>query len=125
VSRRVSDPVTSSTWRKCQFCKEDAEGLVKYGVRHYAHAVCLYRKRGEAGLMSLSRAARERLPVIPLAKAGLPFSRLRDLLDDAERAEREAACARRNPMHSEARPSLTCGCGSSRRVSPPDGPRGA
>lgn len=44
--------------RTCQFCKEqtqvyydDAYFLFKYGVRHYAHAVCLARRLGVVGAL--------------------------------------------------------------------------
>lgn len=69
--------------RMCRFCQNHApEGkLVRYGVRAYAHPVCLFRRRGEAGIRALHAWQIEQLPVIPLARAGLSFERLTAILD--------------------------------------------
>lgn len=46
-------PKHTLDWRRCQLCKESSfvyrDGeyrLFKYGIRHYAHALCLARSRG-------------------------------------------------------------------------------
>ena len=69
-------------YRVCQFCKQhaDTDNLVKYGVRHYAHAVCAYKAKGEAWIAGLHRWQREQLPAMALVKAGLPLARLEALV---------------------------------------------
>jgi hypothetical protein len=46
-------------YRNCQFCKRQSAVYVnmyvlfKYGVRHYAHAICLAKAKGEKGAEAL------------------------------------------------------------------------
>lgn len=50
-------------FRTCQFCKRMEVGLLKYGIRHYAHAACLLDHKGAvATFTALPLAELERFP---------------------------------------------------------------
>lgn len=36
------------SFRTCTLCREQDTDLIKYGVRHYAHAACLLKAKGAA-----------------------------------------------------------------------------
>lgn len=76
-------------WRVCAFCKKDdrVSDLVHYSTRRYAHAVCLYRTKGEAAIAGLHAHQIRRLPVILLKQAGLQLNRLDDIYAAAEKRE--------------------------------------
>lgn len=61
------------SWTACRFCKAHgvASDMVKYGTRHYAHAVCLYKARGIAAIDALPDVIIRRLPVGLLRAAGV------------------------------------------------------
>lgn len=56
----------------CRFCKEYGNNLLKYEVRHYAHAKCLLDAKGARAFDYFSRWQLERQwPFIPVVEAGL------------------------------------------------------
>ena len=60
-------------WGRCRFCKETAQQseMVKYGVRHHAHAVCLYQHRGIGALDALHTWQLRHLPIVAMLGAGV------------------------------------------------------
>jgi hypothetical protein len=56
----------------CRFCKEDSGTLLKYEVRHYAHAKCLLDAKGAAAFdYFLPWQLENQWPYLPIVKAGL------------------------------------------------------
>jgi hypothetical protein len=70
----------------CRFCKEYGDNLLKYEVRHYAHAKCLLDAKGAAAFDFFHRWQLEHeWPYGPIVKAGLQKefeARLRSLPRD-------------------------------------------
>ena len=58
---------------QCRFCKDyDESQLVKYEVRHYAHASCLMKAKGAAAFDYFSAWQLEtQWPYLPVIRAGL------------------------------------------------------
>ncbi len=58
---------------RCRFCKNDSQSqLVKYEVRHYAHAKCLIEAKGAAAFDYFTAWQLEaQFPYMPVVKAGL------------------------------------------------------
>lgn len=75
----------------CRFCKNDESPgrfhLVKYGVRHYAHADCGLKAKGVAFFDSLTDWQCTQFPVIAASEAGPGI-----LADLMLRCDRYAAC---------------------------------
>lgn len=69
---------------KCRFCGENDEDLVKYGVRHYAHAKCGLAREGVKFLDRLPLAELESFPALAAFDVGL-FDVLREKIDTARR----------------------------------------
>lgn len=55
----------------CRFCKGYGDDLVKYGVRHYAHAKCALEAKGAAFFDYLTDWQCTRFPVIAAKRAGV------------------------------------------------------
>jgi hypothetical protein len=69
--------------------------MVKYGVRHHAHAVCLYQHRGIGALDKLHIWQLRHLPIVAMMGAGVSLKQVRVwqariATDDAERAAHES-----------------------------------
>lgn len=66
-------------WGRCRFCKESApqSEMVKYGVRHHAHAVCLYQHRGITAIDALPIAELRHLPIVAMMGAGVTLEQVR------------------------------------------------
>ena len=82
-------------WGRCRFCKETApqSEMVKYGVRHHAHAVCLYQRRGIEAIDALHTWQLRHLPIVAMMGAGVTLDQVRAwqvriVAEDAELAER-------------------------------------
>ena len=58
---------------QCRFCTmwDPKVPLIKYGVRHYAHAECFLRRKGIAGLKGLSLYQLETFPIMTVLKVGI------------------------------------------------------
>lgn len=70
--------------RVCQFCGSLGLSLVKYGVRHYAHATCLVKAKGEEYAINLPLGAIVHLTLDSLSKKGMQY-----VLDRLDRDRRE------------------------------------
>lgn len=59
--------------RQCRFCQDRGleRQLLKYGVRHYAHAECLVRKLGVDALAALPSGELATAPVLVLRDMGI------------------------------------------------------
>jgi hypothetical protein len=64
----------------CRFCKLGAldSDMVKYGVRHYAHPVCLYRAKGIEAIDALQTWQIRHLPVLLMMEAGVSLEKLEE-----------------------------------------------
>lgn len=64
---------------RCRFCRETAPhgDLVQYGVRHWAHPVCLFRNKGIGAIEALHTWQLRRLPVIAMIRAGVTREQVR------------------------------------------------
>lgn len=51
--------------------------MVKYGVRHHAHAVCLYQSRGIEAIDALHTWQLRRLPIVAMMGAGVTLEQVR------------------------------------------------
>jgi hypothetical protein len=65
--------------------------MMKYGVRHHAHAVCLYQHRGIKALDELHTWQLRHLPIVALMEVGVTLKHIRSwhgriAAEDAERA---------------------------------------
>ncbi len=87
----------SPAWGRCRFCKESApqSEMVRYGVRHHAHAVCLYQHRGIEAIDELHTWELRHLPVVAMMGAGVTLEQVRGwqariASEDAELAARES-----------------------------------
>lgn len=89
--RRRSAPAYVPSWGRCRFCKESAphSEMLRYSVRHWAHAVCLYRHKGIEFLNELYTWQLRHLPIVALMGAGVTLEQLRawEARIDAEDAE--------------------------------------
>lgn len=85
-------------FRDCRLCGGSAPSreLVKYGVRHYAHAGCLFRAKGAVALEALHAHQVRQLPVLELVRAG--YAPAGEILAQLENLER-AAVARAGGRH--------------------------
>lgn len=67
--------ITMNTCRVCGLTNLDHTGsrypLIKYGVRHYAHADCALRKWGKDFFLRLSRWQASQFPALAAAEFGL------------------------------------------------------
>ena len=54
----------------CRFCKEYGDDLVKYGVRHYAHADCAMKEVGAAFFDRLTPWQATKFPYFAAKRAG-------------------------------------------------------
>ena len=97
MPRNDRAPTYVPAWGQCRFCKETApqSELVKYGVRHHAHAVCLYQRQGIGALDELHTWQLRHLPIVALMGAGVTLAQVRTwqariAAEDAELAAREA-----------------------------------
>ncbi len=78
----------------CRFCKQSApqSEMMKYGVRHHAHAVCLYHRQGIEAINALHTWQLRHLPVVAMMGAGVTLEQVRVwqariAAEDAELAE--------------------------------------
>lgn len=85
----------SPAWGRCRFCGQSApqSEMVKYGVRHHAHAVCLYQRRGIGAIDALHTWQLRHLPIVAMMGAGVTLDQVRTwqariATDDAELAAR-------------------------------------
>jgi hypothetical protein len=67
--------------------------MVKYGVRHHAHAVCLYQHRGIEAIDDLHTWQLRHLPIVAMMGAGVTLEQVRGwqnriAAEDAELATR-------------------------------------
>ncbi len=67
--------------------------MVKYGVRHHAHAVCLYQRRGIEAIDALHTWQLRHLPIVAMMGVGATLDQVRAwqariAAEDAELAER-------------------------------------
>jgi hypothetical protein len=69
---------------KCRFCGKTGEDLVKYGVRHYAHAKCGLAREGVKFLDRLPLAELESFPALATSEFGL-FETFMEKVEDARR----------------------------------------
>jgi hypothetical protein len=69
----------SPSWGQCRFCKASAlqSEMVKYGIRHHAHAVCLYQHRGFKAVDELHTWQLRHLPVVAMMAAGVTLEQIR------------------------------------------------
>jgi hypothetical protein len=76
---RSSAPSYTPEWGRCRFCKESApqSEMVKYGVRHHAHAVCLYQHRGISAIDALHTWQLRHLPIVAMMGAGATLEQVR------------------------------------------------
>jgi hypothetical protein len=51
--------------------------MVKYGVRHHAHAVCLYKHRGIEAIDALHTWQLRHLPIVAMMGAGVTLAQAR------------------------------------------------
>lgn len=79
TKRAASKSKYVPAWGRCRFCKESSpqSEMVKYGVRHHAHAVCLYQSRGIGALDELHPWQLRHLPLVALMGAGVPLEKVR------------------------------------------------
>jgi hypothetical protein len=96
-SSRTTVTAYSPAWGRCRFCKHSApqSEMVKYGVRHHAHAVCLYQRRGIEAIDELHTWELRHLPIVALMEAGVTLAQVhawqaRIASEDAERAAHES-----------------------------------
>jgi hypothetical protein len=80
--------------------------MVKYGVRHHAHAVCLYQRRGIKAIDALHTWQLRHLPIVTMMGAGVTLDQVRAwqvriTAEDAELAERYLTKARDEDDASE------------------------
>jgi hypothetical protein len=63
--------------------------MVKYGTRHYAHPVCLYKRKGIEAIDALQIWQIRHLPVVLMMEAGVPIEKVhewsRRIRDDEEK----------------------------------------
>lgn len=60
------------SYNTCRVCKEfTSDSLIKYGVRHYAHAECGLKKWGASFFDRLHHWQLQNFPAIPAIRAGL------------------------------------------------------
>ncbi len=80
----------SSYFATCRFCREQSPDreVIKYGVRHYAHPVCLYLLRGIEALDQLQTWQLRRLPALLLMKAGVPRTKIDEWMQRVEAESR-------------------------------------
>lgn len=76
----------------CRLCGESELGeragqLVKYGVRHYAHPACAFKKWGKAFLDKLHVWQIERLPFGTVKAAGISLGELKTYTAQRRRDE--------------------------------------
>jgi CheY-like chemotaxis protein len=67
--------------------------MAKYGTRHYAHAVCLYQRRGIEAIDALHTWQLRHLPIVAMMGVGVTLDQVRAwqvriAAEDAELAER-------------------------------------
>ena len=62
-----------TTWRTCRFCRvsTNEDGLIKYGVRHYAHPKCGLQREGGKFFDRLTLWQLTRFPALVAADFGL------------------------------------------------------
>jgi hypothetical protein len=76
---RAALAMYAPAWGRCRFCKQSAlqSEMMKYGVRHHAHAVCLYQHRGVEALNELHTWQLRHLPIVALMGAGVTLEQVR------------------------------------------------
>ncbi len=76
--------------------------MIKYGVRHYAHPVCFYKRRGIEAIDALETWQIKHLPVVLMMEAGVPLEKIREWSAriEAEDARIEAEYAARGKDRS-------------------------
>lgn len=76
--RRGSASAYIPPWAQCRFCKETApqSEMMKYGVRHHAHAVCLYQHRGIEAIDALHTWQLRHLPIVAMMGAGVTLKQV-------------------------------------------------
>jgi hypothetical protein len=94
---RTAAATYSPAWCVCRFCGQAApqSRMAKYGTRHYAHAVCLYQRRGIEAIDALHTWQLRHLPIVALMGAGVTLDQVRAwqvriATDDVERDARES-----------------------------------
>jgi hypothetical protein len=70
--------------------------MVKYAVRHHAHAVCLYRRMGIEAVDALHAWQLRHIPILAMMEAGVTLDQVRAWqarieAEDAELAARDAS----------------------------------
>ena len=76
---RTKTSTYSPAWGQCRFCMETApqSKMVKYGVRHHAHAVCLYQHRGIEAIDALHTWQLRHLPIVAMMGVGVTLEQVR------------------------------------------------
>ena len=69
----------------CRFCGDGDGKLIKYGVRHYAHAECGFKLLGDDFLERLALHYVKLLPARACVDAGWPIERLSRYVEKRER----------------------------------------
>lgn len=73
-------------FRTCRVCGEISDPIVKYGVRHYVHPECGFRRWGRAFLDMVATHQIERFPYKAVLAAGIKLEELQRYV--AERIQR-------------------------------------
>lgn len=76
---RTPTATYSPAWGQCRFCKETTlqSNMVKYGMRHHAHAVCLYQHRDIEAIDALHTWQLRHLPIVALMGVGVTLEQVR------------------------------------------------
>jgi hypothetical protein len=76
---KKTSPAYVPEWGRCRFCRQSAQQseMVKYGVRHHAHAVCLYQHRGIEVIDELHTWQLRHLPIVAMMGVGVTLEQVR------------------------------------------------
>lgn len=95
-SRDSAFPYGFPAYGSCRFCKASCvlhSEMVKYGERHWAHPVCLYKRKGIEAINELQTWQIRHLPVLLMMEAGVSVEQVhewsRRIKDDEARIKRE------------------------------------
>ncbi len=100
-SRRAALPHYPA-WASCRFCKETGlhDEMVKYGVRHWAHPVCLYQRGGIEAIDALHTWQLRHLPIVAMMGAGVTLAQVRGWQARIEAEEAENAAREKERLRS-------------------------
>lgn len=75
---------------QCRFCRVserdgDINGMITYSwPRHHAHAICLFKAKGEAAILALPLCELRRLPVLEMRDVGIDVIKITTQRERAE-----------------------------------------